>query len=264
MSDLIDISVLPMGWIMLVMIAAMLALTAVCLLLHRGFRRLITDADRAVAGTYFSMAGTFTALLLALLTVMVNEQYNGARAAASAEANAVGDLYLLVQSVGDPREGEIEQRIEAYTRTVIDTEWAALARGETSKRAWTLFYDIAGMIEGLQPETRREQQLYAEMLDGFATFADQRRDRLSKAGNTLPPVMWVMLFVSILITMSYAVVMGVGTTPAFATMLCALAVLIGLVVSIMVAMNSPFGGGLGVQPNDMTALLAEFDMMIGR
>jgi hypothetical protein len=58
--------------------------------------------------------------------------------------------------------------------------------------------------------------------------------------------------------------MGVGTTPAFATMLCALAVLIGLVVSIMVAMNSPFGGGLGVQPNDMTALLAEFDMMIGR
>jgi NADH:ubiquinone oxidoreductase subunit 6 (subunit J) len=259
-----DISILPMGWIMLITVAAMLVLTAVCLLLRRGLGRLMTEADRGVAGNYFSMAGTFTALLLALLTVMVHEEYNGARAAASAEANAVGDLFLFIQSVDDPREGEIEQRIEDYTRAVIDEEWAALARGESSPRAWRLFYDIGVMIDDLEPETRREQQLYAQMLDGFAIMADQRRDRLSKAGTTLPAVMWAMLFVSILITMSYAVAMGGGTSPVSAAMLCVLAVLIGLVLSVMVAMNSPFGGGLGVQPSDMTALLAEFDIMVSR
>ena len=47
--------------------------------------------------------------------MLVHEEYNGARAAASAEANAVGDLYLFLQSVNDLREGEIEQRIEDYT-----------------------------------------------------------------------------------------------------------------------------------------------------
>jgi hypothetical protein len=261
---LADISTLPMAWIMLITVAAMLALTAVCLLLRRGLGRLISQSDQGVAGNYFSMAGTFTALLLALLTVMVHEEYNGARAAASAEANAVGDLYLFIQSVNDPREGEIERRIEDYTRTVIDQEWASLARGESSERAWSLFYDIGVMIDELEPETRREQELYSQMLTGFSIMADQRRDRLSKAGTTLPAVMWAMLFVSILITMSYAVAMGVGTSPATIAMLCVLAVLIGLVLSVMVAMNAPFGGGLGVQPNDMVALLDEFDIMVSR
>jgi hypothetical protein len=64
--------------------------------------------------------------------------------------------------------------------------------------------------------------------------------------------------------MSYAVAMGVGTSPASAAMLCVLAVLIGLVLSVMVAMNAPFGGGLGVEPNDMRALLSEFETMAGR
>ncbi|MDZ7712878.1 MAG: DUF4239 domain-containing protein [Rhodovibrio sp.] len=268
MSNLIDrfadISTLPMGWIMLLTVAAMLVLTAVCLLLRRGLSRLITESDQGVAGNYFSMAGTFTALLLALLTVMVHEEYNGARAAASAEANAVGDLYLFIQSVNDPREGEIEQRIADYTRTVIDEEWEALARGESSQRAWSLFYDISGMIADLQPETRQEQELYNQILAGFAVLADQRRDRLSKAGTTLPAVMWATLFVSILITMSYAVAMVVRPSPASTMMLCVLAVLIGLVLSVMVAMNAPFGGGLGVQPNDMIALLDEFDLMVSR
>lgn len=261
---LADISTLPMGWIMLVTVAGMLVLTAACLLLRQGLGRLITENDRGVAGNYFSMAGTFTALLLALLTVMVHEAYNGARAAASAEANAVGDLYLFIQSVDDPREGEIEQRIEDYTRVVVTEEWPALAGGGSSQRAWTLFYDIAALIDDLQPETRREQALYNHILAGFADMADQRRDRLSKAGTTLPAVMWGMLFISILITMSYAVAMGVGTSPATVAMLCVLAVLIGLVLSVMVAMNAPFGGGLGVQPNGMVALLDEFDVMVSR
>ena len=264
LDRLADISILPMGWIMLITVAAMLGFSAICLLLRRGLSRLITPHDQGIAGNYFSMAGTFTALLLALLTVMVHEEYNGARSAASAEANAVGDLYLFIQSIDDSREREIEQRIEDYTRTVIDEEWPALARGESSARAWTLFYDIDRMIDDLEPKTRREQALYAQMLSGFAVMADQRRDRLSKAGTTLPAVMWAMLFVGILITMSYAVAMGVGTSPASAAMLCVLAVLIGLVLSVMVAMNAPFGGGLGVEPNDMRALLSEFEIMAGR
>ena len=116
----------------------------------------------------------------------------------------------------------------------------------------------------MQPGTRQDQELYNQILAAFAVLADQRRDRLSKAGTTLPAVMWAMLFVSILITMSYAVAMVVRPSPASTMMLCVLAVLIGLVLSVMVAMNAPFGGGLGVQPNDMVALLDEFDIMVGR
>ena len=58
--------------------------------------------------------------------------------------------------------------------------------------------------------------------------------------------------------------MGVGTSPATVAMLCVLAVLIGLVLSVMVAMNAPFGGGLAVQPTDLVALLDELDIMAGR
>lgn len=253
-----------MGWIMLITVTAMLALTGICLGLRRWLNRRIGADDRTIAGTYFSMAGTFTALLLALLTVMVHEEYNGARAAASAEANAVGNLYQFVQSIDTPEEGQIERRIEDYTRVVISEEWAALARGESSARARTLFYDIGAVIAGLNPETGRDEQLYQQILAGLAILADNRRDRLSKAGTTLPAVMWGMLFVGILITMSYAVSMVGGTSPASTVMLGALAVLIGLVLSIMVAMNAPFGGGLGVQPTDMLALLNEFDTMASR
>ena len=61
--------------------------------------------------------------------------------------------------------------------------------GESSERAWSLFYDIGVMIDQLEPETMREPELYNQMLAGFSIMADQRRDRLSKAGTTLPAVM---------------------------------------------------------------------------
>ena len=72
---------------------------------------------------------------------------------------------------------------------MIDQEWAALPGGESSERAWSVFYDIGLMIDQLEPETMREPELYNQMLAGFSIMADQRRDRLSKAGTTLPAVM---------------------------------------------------------------------------
>lgn len=253
------IFMLPMWQIALASVAGVLLLAALCLLVARTVCRWLSADDRSMARSYFAMAGTFTGLLLALLTVMVHEDWDAARDAVSKEADAIGDLYMHVQWVGITGEQTTKEVIRRYIRAVIEHEWLAMAHGADSDRAWRLFYDLNVQIGAMTPKTPREVSAYRQVLDSLDTMADRRRDRLSKSGTNLPATMWTLLFASIVITLGYAVLMPTRPTQGTWGMLAALAVLIGLVLSVMVALNAPFGGGLAIGSTEIESLLDEFD-----
>jgi hypothetical protein len=58
---------------------------------------------------------------------------------------------------------------------------------------WALIDDIRATMQGLEPQTEADQELYAEGLDQVEQLADARRMRLVAAEEGLPTVLWVVL-----------------------------------------------------------------------
>jgi hypothetical protein len=58
---------------------------------------------------------------------------------------------------------------------------------------WTLIDDIRASIQGIEPRSPADEQLYAEGLDQVQRLADARRVRLVAAEEGVPGVLWGVL-----------------------------------------------------------------------
>jgi Cys-tRNA synthase (O-phospho-L-seryl-tRNA:Cys-tRNA synthase) len=58
---------------------------------------------------------------------------------------------------------------------------------------WTIIDDIRQNMQGFEPRTKAEEQLYAEGLEQVGNLADARRMRLVASEEGVPAVLWSIL-----------------------------------------------------------------------
>src|SRR3712207_9434971 len=66
---------------------------------------------------------------------------------------------------------------------------------QATPTGWVLIDDIRATLQGYEPRTEAEQELYAEGLDQVQRLADARRTRLGAAEESIPAVLWVVLVI---------------------------------------------------------------------
>src|SRR5215212_7320461 len=131
-------------------------------------------------------------------------------------------------------------------------------RGRTSG-GWVLIDDIRATLQGYEPRTAAEEQLYAEGLDQVQRLADARRTRLVAAEEGLPTVLWVVLVVAGMVVVGFAFLFGLENTGTHALMVVALAGVIALVLFTIGAMEHPFSGGARVGTEAFDLILERFE-----
>ena len=92
----------------------------------------ILKAHNDVAGFVYATIAITYAVLLGFVTVAVWEQFNEAKVNADVEANAVADLLRLSSFLPESDREAVTPLLLAYVRSVIDTEWDAMSRGESA------------------------------------------------------------------------------------------------------------------------------------
>ena len=124
---------------------------------------------------------------------------------------------------------------------------------------WVLIDDIRATLQGFEPRTAAEEQLYAEGLDQVQRLADARRTRLVAAEDSLPTVLWVVLIVGGMLVVGFAYLFGMENTGAHALMVVSLAGVIALVLFTIAAMDHPFTGAARVGPEAFELVLNRFE-----
>jgi hypothetical protein len=181
-----------------------LVVGGVCLLALAGFelvQRLVPAASRRqhndVAGFIYAALGVIYAVLLALVVIAVWEQYGAARETVEQEANAAADIFWLANQLPEPRGTHVQELVRSYAEEVVHREWPLMEQGRAplisqtrgTPAGWTIIDDILHNIQGFEPRTKGEEQLYAEGLDQVDALADARRMRLVAAEEGVPGVL---------------------------------------------------------------------------
>lgn len=208
-----------------------------------------------IAGAVFSIIGTLLTVLLAFVVVIVWEDMGTAQDRVAIEAGVLGDLIRDAGFFSNPVRAELQSEFREYAQAVVDEEWPAMENGQSSQHVWDVLNRIFRTFSHIQPMSPREINVHAEMLTRINELSDHRRLRLIAADSRVPPLMWFVLIVEGAITICFTYFLGVERERSHILMTAALAVMIGLTLYLILAIDHPFSGALRVEPDAFRLVL---------
>ena len=251
-----------------------LVVGGVCLVAVGGLevvQRLVPTASRQphndVAGFIYAALGVIYAVLLALVVIAVWEEHAAASDTVEQEANAAADIFWLADGLPEPRGTHVQELVRSYAEEVAHREWPLMEQGRaplmTQERGtpagWTIIDEIRQDIQGFEPRTKAEEQLYAEGLDQVDTLSDARRMRLVAAEEGVPGVLWAVLIFGGIAAVGFTYLFDLENTWAHRLMVVTLAAVIGLVLFTIGALEYPFSGGARIGTGAFELILERFE-----
>jgi uncharacterized membrane protein YraQ (UPF0718 family) len=212
-----------------------------------------------VAGFIYAVLGVIYAVLIALLVIAVWEDFDAARDTVDREAGELDDVFRLAHSLPDPEGRQLQELARSYAQVVVDEEWALMAQGRTSPRAWDLLDEMTLRFENVEVSTRAEQVMFAEALDRMNELEDARNARLVEAREGIPFVLWGVLVGTGIVVVGFAYLFGVENTLVHKLMVAALALLISSVLFTIGVFEHPFSGDVRVGPEAFELVLERFE-----
>ena len=206
------------------------------------------ESHNQVAGFIYSVVGVVYAVLLAFIAIVVWQEHARVQTQVEQEANELGDLYRNAQAMPEAVRTRLQKQIRAYSRIVVEKEWPAMAKGETSAEAWAAFNQLWRLYQQVEPKNGYENVWYAKSLDRLDQLSDYRRLRLLSNRAAVPAIMWVVLLATGVITIGFSFFFGTPNRAAQALMTAALSATIALVLFLIWGLNHPFAGVVRVEP----------------
>ena len=235
-------------WILLFLVALPTITVGCALFVRRTVGADVLADHNDVAGFIFAVVGVVYAVLLGFTAIIVWEQFRHAQERVEHEANALADLYRDSRVFPPEVRNAVEIHVSAYARLVVEKEWPAMAEGESSSEAWDEYNELWRIYHEYEPLDDYQRLWYAESLQRLNALADSRRDRLLSVRSGVPTVMWGVLLVGGAITIGFSFLFGTRNARAQAIMTAGLALIIGVVLLSILALQEPFAGITRVDP----------------
>jgi len=206
----------------------------------------VTHHDSHFAGSLVHSVMVFYGLVLALIAVNVFETYSSASKIVSAEASALAMLYRDAGSYPEPARTDLRDALRAYTEYVIREAWPLQRHGRIPAGGVEKLDLVQEKLAAFEPRTEGERALHAEAWRAYNHLVETRRARLDEVQTGLPGVMWLVVILGAAIALSAAFFFHVPEARLHATLVGLLATFIASVIFLVLAMDHPFRGDLGI------------------
>jgi hypothetical protein len=211
-----------------------------------------------VAGFIYAVLGVAYAVVLAFMLIAVWQDYNTAQTTVESEAHELAGVYFLASQLPEPQRTRLQDLARMYARVVVEEEWPMMEQGQTSPRADSLLRQLRLTLLEFDPRTRGEQVLYERGLTQVHDAVDARRSRLLEVREGIPILLWIVLVVGGVITVSFTYLFGLKSNVAHALMVAALSLLICAILFTIGEFNYAFSGVVEIRPDAFREVLHSF------
>jgi len=206
----------------------------------------VTHQDSHFIGTLVHSVMVFYGLVLALIAVNVFETYSEASRIVSEEATALAMLYRDVGSYPEPKRTELQAGIKDYVEDLMHVAWPLQRVGKIPTAGVQLMDRVQAALAAFEPAGEAESILHAESWRAYNHVIEARRARLDEVRTGLPGVMWLVVILGAAISLCSAFFFHVPDVKLHATLVLLLATFIATVIFVVLAMDHPFRGDLGI------------------
>jgi hypothetical protein len=191
----------------------------------------------------------FYGLAVALIAVSVWQTYTDAGRTISEEATAIGVLYRDVGGYPEPTRSQLQQHLRKYLEYVIHQAWPQQQRGQIPTGGVEQANRFQALLVTFEPATESQKLLHAETLRAYNHMIEARRLRLDLVLTGLPRILWSVIVIGALVSLSSAFFFHVEDPFLQKFQLVLLATFIGLLIFMIFALDHPFRGDLGLRPD---------------
>jgi hypothetical protein len=232
---------------MMIVLSIVLALAGL-FLVRRTVPLAFLETHHEVAGFFIGVLGVIYAVLLAFVVIVVWEDFRDAKSVVTQEANQLGDIVYLSRGLQAPVGRQVREAAIHYAQVVYDDEWQAMRRDEASQQAQAAIAKLWQLYLEMEVPTARESALYTEILHRLGELSDSRRERLHASHESIPTVIWAVLWTGGLITIVFTYFFGVRSIRSQALMTAALTGEIAFILFLITMLDHPFRGDVAVGP----------------
>ncbi|MFD3541603.1 hypothetical protein ACFWUQ_19200 [Streptomyces sp. NPDC058662] len=201
---------------------------------------------------------TLFSFILALSIVSAQASLSKAAEDVSNEGASLVNLHWATRPLPDTSRERVRDLTRQYTVTVINEEWPAMARGESSVQAQKLYDELRRTLQDTRGESKQGEVFARDSLVALREVGDARRARILAVSHEIPPYLWIGLLLSALLLVAAAAVQIRALTWTSVFSIGLLALLVSAVLTVLSAMNHPFGGGIHVEPEPLKFALQRF------
>ena len=197
------------------------------------------DAFKAV----MAMAG----VVLAFSLVQAENNLRGDQAVVGRESSAMMITDRVLFRIGDPEMIKSRQLLRDFGQSQLSQDWPSLVSGQGRSVATDIaFSRLSKAVRSYEPESKRQEVMYAEIIKAMDDIADARETLIQDANAQLPPFFWIMALSFVLL----GLILGLFCKPSItrATALGGTAAGIGLLLSFVLIVDAPFHGETSVKP----------------
>ena len=212
-----------------------------------------------VAGFIYAVLGVAYAVLLGLMVVADWQDWQAAHDSATQEANELAAVFWLAHGLPEPEGRHIQELARDYARVEVRQEWPLMERGKSSPKPYELLDGMRASVEAIHPTNEAQTVLYDNELERLHDLGAARRARLLQAEEGLPALLWAVLLVGGVITVGFTYLFGLRSTVVHVLMVAALALIIGLVLFTVAALDYPFRGDVRIGPEAFEKALSSFE-----
>lgn len=239
-------------WVLGVLIVgAAVGLTVGAFLATRRSAHARTLRSNDVTGAILATLSVIYGIVLGLIAVAAWNNYAAANDAIGREASALTNLFNEFQGYPEPARQRLQARVRTYIDLLLTDEWPAVQRGRTSDRTIRARDSLIREWVAFAPEATREQLLHASTFRDLREFLDARRARLSAGETGLPGPLWVVVLVGAVIVIGTSCFLRMEDERAQLALTCAIAIVLGLVIFVIVVLDHPLWGKQGLRPDSI-------------
>jgi uncharacterized protein DUF4239 len=225
------------------------------LVVRRRISQVVLREHNDVAGFIFATLGVTYAVILGFVAIALWEDFAATESLVQREAATALNIAWGAEAFPEPARTEVQTSIRTYVRLVAQEEWPLMASGESSPRTEQALAAVRSSVLRLEPSTQRENNWHAQLVANSQTLSELREERLEAMGSDVPPILWIVLLLSAIITVSYTYLYGVPNPRSQIIMTAAMSSMIGLALALIVALDHPFTGQTAVSPDAFEAAL---------
>lgn len=208
-----------------------------------------------VAGFIFATMGVIYAVLLAFVVIVTWGNYDKASEITSKEANSIASLYRDSTAFPPEVRNQIKSTLHDYVKAIIEDEWPQMVRGKSAKvqeiqgNLWLIYTNYI-------PENETQKTFLIESVKKLNDAGEFRRWRVLKAQENIQPILYFILIVGGFLTIAFICFFGTENFVPQIIMSSMLAVMIGLTLFTIIALDCPFSGNISIKPDVFRSVLS--------
>ncbi|MBK5284573.1 MAG: DUF4239 domain-containing protein [Bacteroidia bacterium] len=218
-------------------------------LFRKYVRLIILRAHNEVTGFLYLSISSFYALLLSFIVFVFWAQLNETRSNASKEGSAAIGVYRDIKNYPDTVDSKKLMTVFlVFVRNAVDEELQSMKEMKLNRKTIESYNRVYNKIENVNPKTPYQVQLLSEMCHDLNELSTYRGLHIIAMEAAIPTPMWLPMLLGGFITLLCAMMLDIEYKRLHILLNSLLGIFIGMFFFIIILLNHPYTGSLGIKP----------------